>query len=60
MVFYSVHVVRPVPVSFVSIARDIITPVWVDSAGMDEMLMQVVNKFEDISFHGARYGNIVD
>jgi len=49
-----------VPVAFQWVLRDIIAASGVDTAGVDKMLMQVIDKFEDIPLHGAGDRDVVN
>ena len=49
-----------VPVTLLWVIGDIISSVLVYRAWIDEMLVQMISKFEDITFHCARHHDVVD
>ena len=49
-----------VPVAFGRIQRYVVTALGVNRARETEVLMEVVHKFEDITFHRPRDGDVID
>jgi len=51
---------RDVPVAFLRVIGDVIPSILVHRAWVNEVLVQMVSKLKDVSFHCARHRDIVD
>lgn len=48
------------PVALLRVAGDVVSPVLVDGTGIEEVLMQMVDKFQHIALHRPGNSDIVD
>lgn len=48
------------PVTLRRIVGDIVPPILIHRAWVDEVLVQMVSKLEDVPFHRARHHDVVD
>lgn len=51
---------RLAPVALLCAAGDVVSPVLVDRTRVEEVLVQVVDEFEDVAIHGSGHGDVVD
>ena len=51
---------RLAPVALLLAAGNIVSAVLVDRARVEEVLVQMVDEFEDVAIHGPGHGDVVD
>lgn len=49
-----------IPVSFVRIVGNVVSPFIIDRTRGHKMLVQMVDIFQDVPFHRSRYGNVIN